>query len=67
MEYTIHSFLEHMKTYSKDTKGVTRLAFTKESQEGWAYICQVMEELVLFDGIQCENVGIIGMLTVYLV
>lgn len=47
MEYTIHSFLEHMKTYSKDTKGVTRLAFTRESQEGWAYICQVMEELGL--------------------
>ena len=36
-----------MKTYSKDTKGVTRLAFTRESQEGWAYICQVMEELGL--------------------
>lgn len=47
MAYSIDTFLEELSCYSKQGAGVTRVAFTKESQEARDYICRVMKGLGL--------------------
>ena len=47
MAYDINTFLNELSHYSQAGPGVTRLAFTKESQEARNYICRVMEGLGL--------------------
>lgn len=47
MAYKLEIFLEELSKFSAEGPGVTRIAFTKESRQGWDYICQTMKNIGL--------------------
>ncbi len=47
MAYELGVFIEELSKFSAEGPGVTRVPFTKESRQGWEYICQTMEDIGL--------------------
>ncbi|HBG13070.1 MAG TPA: Zn-dependent hydrolase [Clostridium sp.] len=47
MDYELGVFIEELSKFSAEGPGVTRVPFTKESRQGWEYICQTMEDIGL--------------------